>query len=432
MNWLGYGSDIRQARRDAYRESGRLRTKWWQGLALILVSGSKGEGLSCYLESDTDVMMVNNTVICLEESVKSSNSVPRVMTVLRSCRRASYPGHCRMFLERRGTMIPSGVENALCDDGNGREIFSSDLYINSTSDFKVLGAAKHERAGPSIPVTIKGVFHVDLVHALRYFCPSILERWESRLRFWPPPDVVQKVQSQGAFLTPVGFKGSACKYNEWRMCFNIGEKELVNNLNDTQVKLYVLLKMVIKDVLKPCHKEVTSYTVKNIVFWIAERNPNIWFNERRLFYWLYEGLGALKVALATKELAYYMIPERNLMAACGLEYEQQSSWISTITDMINEGPKLILRLPKIRQALLPHPEPIRWFSARRMELEMLELMIVNRGLFLRNKRLADETDIMLQAMKMRKFEICREVVMRMSMEGSRNNVESDVWKNMLK
>ncbi|KAH3865260.1 hypothetical protein DPMN_028299 [Dreissena polymorpha] len=42
------------------------------------------------------------------------------------------------------------------------------------------------------------------------------------------------------------------------------------------------------------------------------------------------------------------------MAASGLEEEQQRTWISTITEMIDEGPKMILRLPKIRQAILNH------------------------------------------------------------------------------
>ncbi|KAH3864953.1 hypothetical protein DPMN_027986 [Dreissena polymorpha] len=43
-----------------------------------------------------------------------------------------------------------------------------------------------------------------------------------------------------------------------------------------------------------------------------------------------------------------MIPERNLMAACGLNGEQKRIWVATITEMMKDGPKLIFRLPKIR------------------------------------------------------------------------------------
>ncbi|KAH3865374.1 hypothetical protein DPMN_028413 [Dreissena polymorpha] len=69
-----------------------------------------------------------------------------------------------------------------------------------------------------------------------------------------------------------------------------------------------------------------------------------------------------------------MIPERNLMATSGLDKEQQRTWISTITEMINEGPRMIRRLQKIRQARTAHPEPSRWNSRRRIELELLQLM----------------------------------------------------------
>ncbi|KAH3865254.1 hypothetical protein DPMN_028293 [Dreissena polymorpha] len=117
--------------------------------------------------------------------------------------------------------------------------------------------------------------------------------------------------------------------------------------------------MVKNDVLNPHKKEVSSYTLKNIVLWIAENNPQSLFHERRLLHWLHVALGALRVALNTRELPYYMIPDRNLMAASELDEEQQSLWISTIKEMINEGPRMILRLPKIRQALIAHPEPFR-------------------------------------------------------------------------
>ncbi|KAH3892043.1 hypothetical protein DPMN_016155 [Dreissena polymorpha] len=69
-----------------------------------------------------------------------------------------------------------------------------------------------------------------------------------------------------------------------------------------------------------------------------------------------------------------MIPERNLMAACAVEHKQKLSWIATFNEMMDEGLRIILRLPKIRQALIAHPEPLRWYSGRRIEMEMLQLI----------------------------------------------------------
>ncbi|KAH3868895.1 hypothetical protein DPMN_032050 [Dreissena polymorpha] len=70
---------------------------------------------------------------------------------------------------------------------------------------------------------------------------------------------------------------------------------------------------------------------------------------------------------------YYMIPEKNLLAACGMR-DQQLTWIATITDMINEGPRIQLRFPKIRRAIFAHPEPPLRFSMVKTELELVILI----------------------------------------------------------
>ncbi|XP_052259552.1 uncharacterized protein LOC127863907 [Dreissena polymorpha] len=420
LSWLGYGQEIIQARRDAYREYSKLLTARFCGKATYIMTGSKGEGLSSYLESDRDQMIVNNRVFCLEDDVKSI-AFPGEITVLRSLSRRSYHGHCRLLLERLGATIHRHVHGAFCDDGYGLELLSSDLYVNNWSNEDLTeGEVQHERAGPSIPSTMHGHMHSDYVHALHYYCPNILSKWAARPRHWPPPEVVQRVVSLGAFLTPVGFKGSEYQHVEWRVCFNAGEIELISNLNDTQTKLYVLLKMIKNDVLHPRKKEVSSYTLKNIVLWMAENNSQASFHKKSILQWLHEALDALRVALITLELPYYMIPERNLMATSGLDEEQQRTWISTITDMLNEGPKMILRLPKIRQCIVAHPEPLRWYSGRRIELELLWLMRMNRDLICTDENgEVDFTDAIWQALIRRENEVITDVCVRMRMEGSR-------------
>ncbi|KAH3875809.1 hypothetical protein DPMN_039086 [Dreissena polymorpha] len=107
-----------------------------------------------------------------------------------------------------------------------------------------------------------------------------------------------------------------------------------------------------------------------------------------------------------------------MMAACGLEEEQRSTWITTITEMMGEVPGMILRLPKIRHALIAHPEPFRWYNGRRMEVELLRLMIINRSMLCRDENgKLDETDAILQTLSRCQNMIVIEVCLRMIMEG---------------
>ncbi|KAH3850412.1 hypothetical protein DPMN_092823 [Dreissena polymorpha] len=160
----------------------------------------------------------------------------------------------------------------------------------------------------------------------------------------------------------------------------MGETELVNNLSGTQAKLYVILKMIVKELLKPKNKEITSFVMKNTIFWQAESNPLAMFQERNLIYWLHDALGTLRTVISSTQMPYYMIPERNLMADCGLQDAQQQNWVAVITDMMEEGPRVILRLSKIRQAVICHKEPLFWFSRRRIEVELLRLERMSRSL----------------------------------------------------
>ncbi|KAH3740093.1 hypothetical protein DPMN_046788 [Dreissena polymorpha] len=220
-------------------------------------------------------------------------------------------------------------------------------------------------------------------------------KWASRARHWQTPEIVEEFIAMGAFVTPIGFKLSEYNDIEWRICFNTAETELVNNLNDTQVKTYVIMKMIVNDVLKPQTKEVTSYIVKNIVLRQAENNP---------------------------QLPYYMIPERNLMEERNLEDEQQRVLVKSITDMMDEGPRMILRVKKIRQAVVCHPEPLLWYSKMRTELEMLVLKSKKMAVRCRDENVKTH---------MRISQIILEVLMRMRLEGSSVGDPMVVLESML-
>ena len=100
--------------------------------------------------------------------------------------------------------------------------------------------------------------------------------------------------------------------------------------------------------------------------------------------------------------------------------------------MINEGPRMILRLPKIRQALIAHPEPFRWYSKRKIELELLMLMQLNIIPFCRDETgVFNMSDEVKDELPRRINMIVGEVCQRMIMEGNRVNNLKDVHDGML-
>ncbi|KAH3875759.1 hypothetical protein DPMN_039035 [Dreissena polymorpha] len=418
MNCLGYGSHIRQARRDVYREMDEVVNLRSRG-AIVITTGSKAEGLTSIYENDLDQMFVLEGLICLEDCV-NTDTLPMFTIVFTLDTSDCYHGHCRLNLLERGSKFSPKLRDVMCLDEKGHILLSSDLIVNMRDQIQLEDdEVRHERAGPSTPSSY-GPMHTDIVFAVRCQCPCILSRWAERSRHWPPPDIVQKVVTMGAFVTPVGFKGSEYKHVEWRICFNTADIELVSSLNDIQIYIYVILKMVIKDVLKPIKKEITSYAVKNIVFWLAENNPIAQFDENcSLFYWLRKGLEQLRTAILKIHLPYYMIPERNLMEACGLDAEQKRTWAKTITDMMDEGPKILLRLPKIRKAIISYPEPLIWYIKRKLDLELLQMKCWIRCMqCMGENRVVNTSDSVLTLITGRQIETLNEVLQRMHEEDS--------------
>ncbi|KAH3734237.1 hypothetical protein DPMN_040676 [Dreissena polymorpha] len=318
MTLLGYGEEIRRIRAGKYMEFD-MPSQASTCRVNTITAGSNAEWLTSFHESDHDWLFVPRSVLCVEVGV-DINTIPDDIHVYRMDTRV-YPGHCMMVLERSASASFTFINYALCSDEKWNIVLSSDLFLDEMSNLTSEGGVPLERAGPALSRAGGTGINIDGVWVVRCHCPVILQRWAQRPRLWPPQDVVDKVVSLGSVVTTVGFKGSINRYLEWRICFNMGEVELVNTLNIAQAKVFVILKMILKEVLKPQNKEITSYVLKNVILWQAESNTPITFQERKLIHWFIDALETPRNAISSAQLPYYMIPERNLIAACGLQDE---------------------------------------------------------------------------------------------------------------
>ncbi|KAH3864960.1 hypothetical protein DPMN_027993 [Dreissena polymorpha] len=226
MNILGYGPEIRQKRRDSFKEHDRLYNTLNNGLPLFITAGSKAEGLTCLFESDIDKLYVLPNAVCLENSCDQHN-IPYHITIFEMNCKMTNAGYCRVLLGRLAPAGTSAIPDSLCENECGNTLLSSALFVEHFRNIP-LGSStvSHPQAGPSLPWST-GPYKIDRVHAIRCHCPNMLQAWANRTRHWPPSNIVEKVVAMGAFVTPIGFKGSKHIHVEWRIYLILEKRNLL-------------------------------------------------------------------------------------------------------------------------------------------------------------------------------------------------------------
>ena len=376
MGMLGYDPVMRYKRQAAYRKMDELRNKADSQFTEVTV-GSKGEGLTSVYESDTDILLIPNNVLILDVNDEQA-SVPPTVKVLRMDYNACHPGHTLLKITGTGPNLEEWQSEAVMDLGNGQKCLANTVVTMMSVNINDTTTAN--RSGPAVGFTLDQS-PKDIVISFRCKATSFINRWKNRKRNvdWPPKQLIDMISEMNANVVGTGFAGSEMKDIEWRICFNEQEVLLVRSLNDTQAKLYVILKLVMKNILKPKKKELTSYVMKNIVFWLAEHFPQFLFNEDSLCAWLFKALRLLRWSVDNEYLPYYMIPERNLLAST-LKEDQKLRVIRRITYVLNSGPACLLRCKKLTDGLVNiSPEKLDVLGKRRDTLEFLELQTMTQA-----------------------------------------------------
>ena len=110
----------------------------------------------------------------------------------------------------------------------------------------------------------------DFVAALR--CnkwPACATEWLTRRRPYncPSKKLIDYFKTLGCFFVCVGHPLSDEKYKQWRMSFSLQERYLVSHFNSVQLKCYVLLKIIKKELISKAVGEncLTSYHCKTFM-----------------------------------------------------------------------------------------------------------------------------------------------------------------------
>ncbi|CAC5417819.1 unnamed protein product [Mytilus coruscus] len=114
------------------------------------------------------------------------------------------------------------------------------------------------------------------------YWPPCAYDWTTRFKpnGWPEDRIIKQIVSHKCMLAPVGHHDSSDKDVQFRLSIT-GENILFQHLNNVQVHCYILLKIILKDKLRPIlnsdNKDIlSSYCMKNVIFWCVERESVDW------------------------------------------------------------------------------------------------------------------------------------------------------------
>ncbi|KAL3870706.1 hypothetical protein ACJMK2_038750 [Sinanodonta woodiana] len=270
--------------------------------------GSRSEGATTPdLHSDTDYL------ICHEDRpviAQLSEWIPLQENGLMIYEEDTHPGYIKIQQMHHDKPEPIyGVDAPFCiRDTRGR-------VLRLSLDFV-------ERRLPNVsgPAETRpwdtGVISSDYVTCRRCIrWPPLAENWLLRRRpfNWPPIAHLQEMKQYGCFAVPVGHPHSLSRNVEWRLSFTQTERDLVRMFNDTQVKVFVVLKMIKSSFIKPMIGDTFStYHCKVCVFWMAERTDPLIWKPDNLIMCVLMCLKTLYQWLSAGFCPDYFVPENNL------------------------------------------------------------------------------------------------------------------------
>ena len=355
-----------------------------------IFAGSAGEGIAKLFSSDLDGIVVYKGLVCVDEGHTEDG-----LLVARNEFSQTPPGYVRLQVDDSSYSFPiteNWLPTSVADgkryldseatkyllkvDFDSADQFAMDSEINGPA---VTSLPRYNYLFYRIPETLKNIdsirFETDCVLGLQFYSSKILEKWLSRERYheWPSKELQDKIGAMNGYVVPVGHKFSPNKNVEWRISYTTAEKKLVRNMNNVQVKLYVVFKFIRKERLKPVCPNFTSYMVKNLVFWVLELTPESEFTPHNLVEIIMSALRILKRFLTNNVLPCYMIPERNLLVERMNEGERKAL-LGVVECFIAEDYEFILKNHKLSlfmQINYSDPELAKNFALWIAEIEDL-------------------------------------------------------------
>ncbi|XP_060551298.1 uncharacterized protein LOC132712876 [Ruditapes philippinarum] len=251
------------------------------------------------------------------------------------------PGYCFLQLLQHEVPLPATYipDEKHITDRSGR------ILLKNTNFNRIIpGSVGH---GPSNAVQGQpGVCDQDYV--LAYPCkswPQSASGWLGRqgIGRWPTQDMRRYAASTECFVVGTGSKVSEYPELEWRISTSLAERFLMFNLNITQIRCYVLLKMILKSFLNPQGTiNISSFMCKTVLLHCIENTESSIWKENNLFICLTYCLLELHSCVQNDRCSHFIIRENNLMAG-QFTAEKKHELSKNISDFLQNDRQMLLR-----------------------------------------------------------------------------------------
>ncbi|XP_052064648.1 uncharacterized protein LOC127704568 [Mytilus californianus] len=369
LDLLGYSQEMINFRREKNKQMDDIQNKVYP--IPVITSGGKAEGTALYFESDIDRLYFVGGIKCVESGSPCSSP-----TVFHLDKYNCSPGYARLKL---GHENHSFVQNHLKLENGYVKNHLYDVFNNQMVDINGFRITNQGKIGPAERYG-NDYINYDFVIGLVCICPDLIEKWVKRERKhgWPDPYLIKQISSLEGHAVAVSNKDSSYPQTEWRICYTKAEIMLVHSFTESQTKLYLLLKLMAKSVLIPLCPAMTSYIMKNIIFWEIETNPALGFSQSSLIDRLIDAILFLKQALESGYLESYMIAERNLFQGRITENERQTL-LKKLDELLNERENMFKHCNKIHESMSKLHESPDKYSNDAEKRDCIEKLVLKKN-----------------------------------------------------
>ncbi|XP_060574003.1 uncharacterized protein LOC132731768 [Ruditapes philippinarum] len=270
--------------------------------------GSQSEGTTTIgINSDMDQLVCINELTVIPDW---SDWIPGARNHLMIQDNSVTPGYCLLQRLRSDAPLPADCESdqLFFKDRSGKFLLKNSFVRCCV--YELHGPAQTQQGQ-------QGYCDKDIVLALHCTTwPQQAREWlgQQGEGQWPSAEMKQYCSRTGCFVVPVGFSGSEHEHLEWRISTSLAERCLMFNLNVTQIRCYVLMKIILKTFINPLFKDViSSFMCKTVLFHcISKTHSNIW-RENNILSCLSLCLYLLYNSIINKNCPHFIIPGNNLM-----------------------------------------------------------------------------------------------------------------------